>query len=202
MSLSGFAEGFNDSPRCSWVKHEERDTCIFLHMKHAAKDYQNVIIRNSDTNFAVIGISLKSQLPVQFAFLHWCWESKLHYWFGGSHFNSRLEGLYPPYWTPHFHRMLFYKPLLWGRKDRHLLWPLTVKSSLMPSQTLGKTEHFKTQHCLLPEKFMSISMAKCHHRMSVLPSTRCSACSLPEQSCHQFVILYTNTASGQITRLL
>ena len=49
--------------------HEESDTRMFLHAQHAMlQSYQTVIIRSPDTDVAVIGISLKSQFPVNMFF--------------------------------------------------------------------------------------------------------------------------------------
>ena len=50
-------------------EHEESDTRMFLHAQHAMlESYENVLIRSPDTDVALIGNSLKSQLLVNLFF--------------------------------------------------------------------------------------------------------------------------------------
>ena len=49
--------------------HEESDTRMFLHAQHAMlQSYESIIIRSPDTDVAIIGLSLKVQLPVDLFF--------------------------------------------------------------------------------------------------------------------------------------
>lgn len=43
--------------------HEESDTRVFLHAQHATREHKAVIIKSSDTDLAVIAVSLQTDLP-------------------------------------------------------------------------------------------------------------------------------------------
>ena len=43
--------------------HEECDTRVFLHAQHAAREHKAVIIKSSDTDVAVIAVSVQTDLP-------------------------------------------------------------------------------------------------------------------------------------------
>ena len=50
-------------PELSSCDHEEADTRLLLHSKHASEKFSSVIIRSPDTDVAVLAISLKSCFP-------------------------------------------------------------------------------------------------------------------------------------------
>ncbi|XP_048853374.1 uncharacterized protein LOC125721594 isoform X1 [Brienomyrus brachyistius] len=48
--------------------HEECDTRLFFHAKHAAQEHQTVVIKSPDTDVAVIALSLQPDLPCRLYF--------------------------------------------------------------------------------------------------------------------------------------
>ena len=48
--------------------HEECDTRVFLHAKHAAQEHTTVVIKSPDTDVAVIALSLQPDLPCRLYF--------------------------------------------------------------------------------------------------------------------------------------
>lgn len=121
--------------------HEECDTHIFLHVKHTAKDYQNVIIRSPDTEVAVIGISLKSQLPVNLHFSSGVGNQSCI-----TDLEKVISILDPNVCTflIGLHRVTDcdFTSVLYGKRKRKACG-LRVKGFLMFSQTLGNTSHLK-----------------------------------------------------------